>query len=387
MRMQHGRPRRWMALVIGLALIFAGGGARPTAAVRSSAEASGNHAITNVTLNPRPSNLLALGQNVSLTFDYTTDEASGVRIFARPFSNGALTPGYAAHGSPLYATGSGTGTGSFTIITNPATVDQIRFQMYNADQSELLFEAFIPVYYQFVAVTNAITSIALTPATPNLLAFNQDVNLTFNYSTDVAGGVRIFARPFTNGALTPGYAAHGSPLYATGSGSGNGFFTITSGAVTVDQIRFQMYNADQSQLIFEAFIPVHYQFRAATNAVTNVTLNPATPNLLALGQNVNLTFDYTTSVAGGVRIFARPFTNGALSPSYAAHPSPLYATGSGSGTGSFTITSGAVTVDQIRFQMYNADQSLLVFETLIPVHYQFGTSPLLREIYLPLVMK
>lgn len=100
----------------------------------------------------------------------------------------------------------------------------------------------------------------LTPPTPNLLTFGQDVSLSFNYSTTVPSGVRIFARPFTGSALKPNYAAHGSPLYPTVSGTGSGSFTITSGAVTVDKIRLQLWNADQTQLLVDMLIPVHCQF-------------------------------------------------------------------------------------------------------------------------------
>ena len=73
--------------------------------------------------------------------------------------------------------------------------------------------------------------------------------------------MRIFARPFTSGALTPNYAAHPSPLYPVGTGSASGWFTISDGTVKVDQIRIQMWNADQTRLLFQTKIPVSYQFK------------------------------------------------------------------------------------------------------------------------------
>ncbi len=101
----------------------------------------------------------------------------------------------------------------------------------------------------------------MTPSTPADLAFNERVEISFNYTTDQAGGVRIFARPFTNGSLTPNYAASGSTLYPVGNGSEtSAYFTIKSGEVTVDQIRFRMTNADQSQVLLEFFRAVQYQF-------------------------------------------------------------------------------------------------------------------------------
>jgi hypothetical protein len=324
--------------------------------------------ISHIQLSPPSPASLALNQNVNITFDYMTAASGGVRIFVRPFTGGALTPGYAASGSPLYSTGSGNGSGSFTITSGNVVVDRLRFQVFNANQSQLLMEFFIPVNYRFAA--HAITDIQLSPASPAGLVFNQNVNVTFNYKTNSPSGARIFVRPFSSGALTPNYAASGSPLYSTGSGGGSGSLTITSGDVVVDQLRFQMYDANQTQLLLEFFVPVNYRF--AAHAITNIQMTPASPASMLLSQNVNLTFDYTTNKPGGVRIFVRPFTGGGLSPGYAASGSPLYSTGSSSGSGSFTITSGNVAVDRLRFQMYDANQTQLLLEFFLPVNYRFA---------------
>jgi hypothetical protein len=112
----------------------------------------------------------------------------------------------------------------------------------------------------FTIGNHTVSNIQLSPASPALLTFNQNVNITFNYSTNETGGVQIFFRPFTEGDLTPNYAAHGSPVYPVGDGSGTGFFTITTGTVDVDSVRVQILNADQSVLLNELFIPVDYSF-------------------------------------------------------------------------------------------------------------------------------
>jgi len=113
-----------------------------------------------------------------------------------------------------------------------------------------------------VAAGHSVTNITLNPPTPNILVHDQRVTLSFSYATTQPGGVLIFARPSSGGSLTPEYAASGADISPTGSGTGTQFFTITSGSVKVDQIRIQMWNAKQTQLLFEAFIPVHYEFRA-----------------------------------------------------------------------------------------------------------------------------
>ncbi|HOT98637.1 MAG TPA: T9SS type A sorting domain-containing protein [bacterium] len=323
--------------------------------------------ISNIRMTPSSPACLLFNQKVTLTFDFSVSEAAGTLIFVRPFSGGALTPHYAAHASQSYPAGKGTGTAFFTIMTGDITVDQLRFQLKNADQSKVLLEFFIPVEYHFSA--HAIENVHITPDTPSSLLFGQDVNITFDYTTSQPGGVRIFARPMTNGATTPGYGAHGSPLYPVGSGTGSGYFTINSGNALVDHLRLQMYNNDQSQLLIEYFIPVEFHY--AAHAIKNIVVSPAAPHCMLFNEHVNLTFDYSTPEPGGVRIFARPFSGSGLPPHYAAHGSPLYPAGSGSGTGYFTITSGNAIVDKIRFQMFNSDQSQLLLELFIPAYYPY----------------
>lgn len=112
-----------------------------------------------------------------------------------------------------------------------------------------------------VSADNLVTQIGLIPATPNILKFNQNVTVNFNYDTTEAAGVRIFARPFSGKNLTPNYAACPSPLYPLGSGTGSCTFTITSGNATVNKIRFQVWDANLTTILFQTLVPVHYQFR------------------------------------------------------------------------------------------------------------------------------
>ena len=248
---------------------------------------SADHLVTQISLAPRTPNILQDNDSITISFSYTTSEAGGVRIFARPFTGGALTPSYAASGSPLYPVGTGVGSGNFTITTGNVTVDQIRFQMLDANQTTLLFEAFIPVHYQFTSATkNVISHIGLT-ATPNVLKRNQRVAVSFKYTTTRRPAYASSRAPHRC-SLTPSYAASGSPLYPVGTGTGSGWFTITSGAPTVTGVRFQMWNANQTRLLFQAVVPVTYQFRAPTNVVNSITLRPANPNILKFGDRVTL---------------------------------------------------------------------------------------------------
>ncbi|HAD12736.1 MAG TPA: T9SS C-terminal target domain-containing protein, partial [Saprospirales bacterium] len=96
-------------------------------------------------------------------------------------------------------------------------VDALRVKIVSADQTVDIDEFFIPVnvYYSTVKITD------IVPQSGNFPFNNEDRSVSFQYSTTESSGIRIFPRPWTNGALTPNYGASGSGLY-TGSGSGNG---------------------------------------------------------------------------------------------------------------------------------------------------------------------
>ena len=113
---------------------------------------------------------------------------------------------------------------------------------------------------RFNIQVNEITDITFLPTSPATLALGERVNITFSYSTTEAGGVAIWAQPFSEGALTAGQEFAGSAVLPVGQGTTSRFFTINSNGATVDQVRFQMWKADGSQMLFEIFISVSYEF-------------------------------------------------------------------------------------------------------------------------------
>jgi hypothetical protein len=249
----------------------------------------------------------------------------------------------------------------------------------------LLMEKILPVYYLFSNSPNLVHTVQFMPDTANIIRINQHVNLSFNYRTNLIAGTRIFNLPFTGLNPSPFYAVSGSLLY-TGTGSDSQFFTITAGAPEVANFeRLRVTTGDQSSELFRAFLPVHYWFDDQPTMVWNFSITPRSPNILRYGDRVNLSFFYVNGTGSPVVIFARPLTNGQPTPSYAAHPSPFYAIGSGPATGWFTITSGPALVDGIRLQVLNNTQTTVLYEQVIPVHYQFGMYR--PPFFLPAVMR
>ncbi|HEY7185284.1 MAG TPA: hypothetical protein VH436_01985 [Vicinamibacterales bacterium] len=119
---------------------------------------------------------------------------------------------------------------------------------------------------QGVTAAHSVTQLVLTPDTPNILKFGQNITVNFSYDTTQVGGVRIFVRPISldalgNDMLTPNYAACPSPLYPTGSGTGSCTLTITDVDANVDKLRIQMWDANQTVRLFNMKVPVSYKFR------------------------------------------------------------------------------------------------------------------------------
>ncbi|NIP26253.1 MAG: hypothetical protein GWN67_18135 [Phycisphaerae bacterium] len=219
------------------------------------------------------------------------------------------------------------------------------------------------------AAANEITKVIMTPTPPAQLLDGEPVTVRFNYVTEEQRGVRIYAIPYTKGEMTPGAEISKSPLYQVGEGEGSANFTINGMDIMVDQVQMMMTNSDQSKVLLEFFIGVEFFFYA--HSITNIVLSPPSPATLLPGEHVDITFDYATTHTNDVLIFARPFTNGSLTPGYVAHPSDVYPSGYGSGTGWLTIPYGNVAVDEIRFQMLNLDQTVLLRELFVPVLYRF----------------
>jgi hypothetical protein len=110
-----------------------------------------------------------------------------------------------------------------------------------------------------LAAGNSVTKVTLNPPNPNILLNGQQVTVSFTYASNQP--VLIFARPFVGANPAPGYSASGSQTLNPPGGTATQWFTINTGNVTVDRIRIQILNTAKTQVLFEAFLPVHYEFR------------------------------------------------------------------------------------------------------------------------------
>ncbi|MBN1918394.1 MAG: hypothetical protein JW889_10820 [Verrucomicrobia bacterium] len=108
----------------------------------------------------------------------------------------------------------------------------------------------------------------------------------------------------------------------------------------------------------------------APNALKIIRLEPGVPATLHPGDRLHVVVRYRTSLANGVRIFARPFTSGQPTPGYKAHPSGLHH-GEDEMTGWFTFDKPAK-VHRVRVQMVDAtDENRVIAEAWHTVNSQW----------------
>lgn len=110
-------------------------------------------AVTGISFSPTSPATLRLGEDVIVTINYTTEEADGVLIWARPYTAGQFTPGGAFEASGTMPMGAGSLTRSFTIREGfPATtVDQVQILVRDASNTVQVLETFFSVNYTYTA--------------------------------------------------------------------------------------------------------------------------------------------------------------------------------------------------------------------------------------------
>ncbi len=136
------------------------------------------------------------------------------------------------------------------------------------------------------------------------------------------------------------------------------------------------YAGSSSGVNVQADETVEVDITISNPAIYNIQLTPSSPESLRFNERVNIFFRYLTNETSGVEISGFPFSNSSLTLNWSVgsiDQRQFYRVGSGSGTDSFTITSGDATVDQIEFKMRNAaDLNDVLKVDFLSVEYIFS---------------
>ncbi len=329
----------------------------------------GPHAVNDIQLNYTSPSWIRNGDFLTADFSYQTNEAGGVRISARPYTDGALSAGYGASGIALSPVGMGTSSQSITFPSLEGDVDEIRIQMKTADLSTLLLEFFVPVDLHWGA--NSVTNITFDPPFPECLAWDQPVVVEFDYVTSDPGGCHVWAQGANaEQNIVGGQVYTGSPNEPTSGHLVREFRMLPdTGEGQFKFVRVLMNDSATTANLLEVFIPVDYPY--GPNAIQNVKFSPAAPAVLDHDERVDITFDYVTNDPAGVRVYNHPYSYGGIVPPYAVSGSILY-TGTGSATSYFTVLSGDHWVNNVRMFMTEPDAATFKMEYFVAGDFTYG---------------
>jgi hypothetical protein len=202
---------------------------------------------------------LATGERLNVTVEYRVASCAKARIFARPYTGGKKTPGFGAHSSPIYTRGTGQAVCWFT-LNQPGVVDEVRVEMVDEATGKVVESIQQRIKAKWGAPSpDALKIASFKPAVPAKLRTGNRLNVTVAYRIKTYEKVRIFARPYTKGEKTPGFAAHPSPIYTRGTGQTVCWFTLNQPGV-VDEVRVEMVDEASGKVVAEVRQSINAQW-------------------------------------------------------------------------------------------------------------------------------
>ena len=319
--------------------------------------------LGNITFSQPSPARLPHGLHVDVSIDYKIDDPAGRRIYVIPYTGGAPSPGYAVSGSVVYATGTGTASAYLTITAGEVIVDEVRVYSRDPDFTETPLEVFVPVHFEFGP--HGIYNIDVDRSRYSRLPHGMDLHMTFDFATSEPG-CRIYARPFSSGHLTPGYAASGSAALPS-SGSSSQYFSF-DGDADITHIRFQMFADDNTTLLREFFVPWPAAWRQW--GVYDITFNHDTLTSLHHDQQLVSSFTIDHEDPDGVRVWTMGVAGGSYVPGLAYQGSILEPAGAHDITRYWRVNSGTTVGEAVRFVIGDGD---LVYDTFdVPLRIYYG---------------
>lgn len=348
--MNHWKMKAGLALVLFLAL------GMPLTALANY--------LGGITPDIESPSFLPYDQRVYLSIDYKIDQPEGARIYVIPYTLGSNCIGYGVSGSTIVPQGTGTVSRFFTLTHTEQVVTHVKVFMVNPDQSVTHLEIFVPVHY--VYGPNGVFNIQTHHTEYSRLPYGRHLDIDFDYGTTETGNVRIYARPFTDGSLTPGYSASGSAeLPPTGSYSQYFYFEQDT---DVTDIRFTIYPVGSTVPLDEFFVPFDVHWREV--GLYNISFDQPKGENLHNSQNLYVTFTLEHQETDSRYGWAWCTTEGSYSPGGVYQGSTAVPSGPQTITRFCRINEGATQVDGVRLTYGTPSEQLMHF--IVPADYIYG---------------
>lgn len=182
-----------------------------------------------------------------------------------------------------------------------------------------------------LAAETRLGNVVVAPLSPGAIRPSDRITATFDFSTDEAAGVLVFAPAFSGGQMVLG--THSGSFTYTGTGSASFWTTLPSGYTgVIDHVLVVAATADMSRTVYKAWIPVEFHVGAVKAVVTGIS--PPSPSALLVGEHAVVSLDYAVDNPNGMRMWTIPNASGA------ACQGSVLVGGSGSTTRYFLHGSG-----------------------------------------------
>jgi len=200
-----------------------------------------------------------------VSFGYDILDPDGMRFRVVPYWQGSVCPGVSYSTSTLYSSGTGAGSAWFTLNARSDTeVDEIRLEVWNADNTDLVYEESRDVYLYFHSSDASVTGIDLSDGYEAALKYLDSIYVCFCYKVPPGMQAIVVMGASYQGTVVPGYLDNGLSLYSQSSGCKCKWFTVedlkgSRGVIPMDEIELRLYT-HVGDLVAERNIPVKYSF-------------------------------------------------------------------------------------------------------------------------------
>jgi serine/threonine protein kinase/beta-lactam-binding protein with PASTA domain len=176
----------------------------------STGPAAGGVTIDQITFSPTSPAELEVGENLSISIDYTSNHSGPIQMWARPTSGD-----YGASGSQQLDPGSGTHPQSFR-LQSPGVVTRVRVHAVDAETDELLAERFVDVSFTWSEVDQTLAAPGLiSPANGSVFDFFPRTTTLSWSSVPNASSYSVEIQFFSGG----GWTTHGTSTSGLGGTS------------------------------------------------------------------------------------------------------------------------------------------------------------------------
>jgi len=209
-------------------------------------------------------------------------------------------------------------------------------------------------------------------------AYLEHFDISFGYDLLNPDGMRVKVYPYWNGSECAGATMSTSLINPSGEGTGNVWFSIDSrGGTEVDQVKIEVWSADNTRKFYEEFHDVYLYFHSDEETITEIDLSHGYTGSLKYLDSVYVCFCYKLPPGGQAIVILDCKYRGETVPGLFPSGPSVYTNYIGCECEWFYVQSlkgskEVIPMDEIELRLFNMGGDL-VAQRNIPVNYSFSS--------------